>query len=160
MNPKQKIKFNILDMLIILLIAAALITFIFRNSISEWLSGDDGEEITYTFIIRNTHESIYRLLETDQVLTESQSGKNAGRISAITAKNTVKTEQVRDEDGGYRDIQITVADRYDVTVSAVGDGYHSENGTYLKGNILIAAGKEYTLHTIYGSYDVLIISMN
>ncbi|PKM62541.1 MAG: hypothetical protein CVU97_04890 [Firmicutes bacterium HGW-Firmicutes-21] len=155
-SAENRVRFNILDVLIVLIIIALIIGVFFRNNIVELLSPDKSVEITYTFELKEVDSTRLSYLTQNTPLASRDSGGSMGRIVSVTPSVSVITEYAVDgsimhlERSGY----------YDVTVRAVARGYKSDSGVFLDGEVLIAPGMKQYIITATAVYEAIILSIN
>ena len=132
----KKVRFNIIDVIIVILLLAAIAGTIFRDSINGFMKNEKTEEISYTF--------------------ESESKKEMGRVISVQSKQSYVTEYALDgsimtlEKAGYNDL----------IVNAVANGFKSDTGIFTDGNILIVPGKSYQINTKTAVFYMTILSVN
>ncbi|HBR31697.1 MAG TPA: hypothetical protein DD733_06400 [Clostridiales bacterium] len=152
----KKVRFNIIDVIIVILLLAAIAGTIFRDSINGFMKNEKTEEISYTFEIKQADSDMISGLTQGVIFFESESKKEMGRVISVQSKQSYVTEYALDgsimtlEKAGYNDL----------IVNAVANGFKSDTGIFTDGNILIVPGKSYQINTKTAVFYMTILSVN
>ncbi len=145
-NRKSKIGFSVLDMFLVLLAAVCVLSFVFRDQIRGVLSGDEGVEIEYTFLIQNASEqSRNRPTVGDELFLS----KDLSSLGFLT--------QVAEVEKEYRgsDDEDDVMKVKTLTCNAAATARQSDRG-YVLGNVVIKPGAELLVETEEASFTMII----
>lgn len=153
---ENKNRFNILDIIIIIMLIALITGLFFRNNIKELLNSDKSSEITYVFEIKQLDDVRLSYLKPNTLLSEKDRGSAMGRVASVTSQKSVITEYTAD--GNV--IRIEKDELFDVTVKAVASGFKSDTGVFLNGDVSIIPGKSYSIITSIAVYEITILSVN
>lgn len=155
-SSKSRVRFNILDIIIIVILIALIAGLFFRNNIIEMLNTDESTTITYTFEIKELDSSRFSYLKHNTLLTERESGGAMGRVISISSSKSVAKEYA--VDGSI--VNIEKNGYYDVVVKAAADGFKSDTGIFLNGDLLIAPGMNCEIVTETSVYKATILSVD
>ena len=147
MTKKQsKIGFTVLDMFLVLLAVVCILSFVFRDQIRGFLSGEEGVKIEYTFLIQNVDERARNYPKIGEELFHSQDLASMGVL-----KYTSETEKAyRDTDDADDTVNIkTLTCRAEVTAKL------SERG-YVVGSAVIKPGAELVMETETASFTMIV----
>ena len=146
-NTEMKLRFNVIDVLILLIALACVIGLILRFGNVGGLSGTENlksydvyfsvSNIAYTSEDAFVQGDTVRLVESGAVL-----GEFAGLESILPAEFFA-----RDENGNLIAVNYPESTRIDVTGRIVSLGVMGENGDWLNGTTYIAAGTEYAVQS-------------
>ncbi len=156
MRTEGRIRFNILDILIIIVAIALILGVFFRNRIIDLLSDDLGEEITYVLLINQLEVSLLSNLKTNALVIDPDTGQEMGNIISVSYVPSRISETATDgsimtlEKEGY----------YDVTLKVGGKGIKSDSGVYLQGVVLIAPGMNRRIITEIASFNAYIVGID
>ncbi|HAN20271.1 MAG: hypothetical protein A2Y15_07915 [Clostridiales bacterium GWF2_36_10] len=156
MIAEKRIRFNILDIIIIVLLIALIAGVLFRNNIEELLNPVKSNEIVYTFGIKQVDSIRLSYLTLDTVISEKDSGASMGRIIKVNSERSKVIEYTIDG----KEMLIEKDGLFDVTVKAIAGGFKSDTGVFLNGNILIAPGKTYSIFTSTAVFEITILSVD
>lgn len=155
-STEKRINFNIIDVIIVLLLAALIAGVFFRENISELLSTEQGEQITYTFEIKQVDSDSLACLNQNTQLFERDSGNSLGKIISVYSTPSMVTEVA--VDGSI--LQLEKRGYYDLTIKTIVDGFKSDTGFFADGDILIVPGKTYNINTETAVFIITILSVN
>ena len=150
---EKKIKFNFIDVCIILVVIAAIVVVgIMYSSKTETVSiGSDGE-LYFTVLVTETDEAYTKAITVDDMVIFGTSSSDSAVVTAIDiqpAVNHVKNL----ETGGYEN--AVIEDRYDVYVTLKGSAIKGENSFDIgttdirTGEIFEGKGKSSTTEKAY-----------
>jgi len=153
---EYRTRFNILDVVIIVVIAALIAGLFFRENIVSMFKTEEMSDITYVFEIKGLERTKLSSLTENVRLTYKNSGKDMGRIKLVNAVNSYATEYKADGTA----VKIKRDGYCDVVVTAVAKGFKSDTGVYLEGELLIVPGQTFTIYTATATYNVTILAVN
>lgn len=153
---ESRIRFNILDIVIIVVIAALVAGLFFRENIIGMFNTEEMSDITYTFEIEGMERTKLSDLAENVQITDKNSGKDMGRIKLVNAVNSYVTEYKTDGTA----VKIKRDGYCDAVVTAVAKGFKSDTGVYLDGELLIVPGQTFTIYTSTVTYTMTILSIN
>ena len=153
---EKRIRFNLLDIIVIIVIIALTVGVFFRNNIVGLLTTDMNGEITYTFKVRDVDSIRLSYLTPNTVLAERDSGLEMGRVVSVLPEKCIITEFA--VDGSV--INLEKSGYYDITVRATATGLKSETGTFVNGSILVVPGKTVYIITATAVYEATILSID
>ena len=148
---KKKIKFNILDVIVILIVAVLIVAYCFRSNI-----------FTNTFAVSNSSSmkvsvkvegvrlyTVEAFSEGDSIY-DKETGNYLGMITEIKYEpsyETVKLDGSQTEDGTAKAVLLESPGRYDVYLNFDATGKISEEGSYINGNKLVAPNSTISIST-------------
>lgn len=91
-STESRVRFNILDVIIIIVLVALITGLFFRNNIISMLSKNDMVDITYTFEIKEIDRTRLSYLAQNVLLSEKESGKEMGKISTVSSGAAYTTD--------------------------------------------------------------------
>jgi len=145
---KKRIGFSVLDMVLILLVLACILSSVFQDQIRSFLGEEIGPRVEYTFLIQNvTKEAKNHPLIGEEILL-SDSGESIGTLLSVESKKNVFQSQDNPDD------QVEILT---LTCKASAVVEERENG-YEIGGILIKPGAELSVETLSASF-VMVITM-
>lgn len=149
MNEKRR-SISVLDVVIVLLIIAAVVAFIFRGELQKWVSGEADAVVTYEFRVTDLDPLVASNLTVGTKLLASD-GSSFGEVLAVVSTAAETPEELTDG------TVVGVANgKLDLSGSVTATGYRSgdfaclENGTVLvPGTTLrVSTGKAVFVFTI------------
>ena len=156
-NIKKKSRFNIIDLLIIIVIIAAVATVAVRLDLADKIvqaTAEDSARVTIT-VFSIDQAAVGAVSEGDELVWE-QENCDFGSIVHTEVANAVKYNTV--EDGSY--VKTTDPERYDLTLTVDTKGTFTKEGYMLGGKSYLAAGKTVTFHNGKTALTSLVISVN
>ena len=156
-NIKKKSRFNIIDLLIIIVIIAAVATVAVRLDLADKIvqaTAEDSARVTIT-VFSIDQAAVGAVSEGDELVWE-QENCDFGSIVHKEVANAVKYNTV--EDGSY--VKTTDPERYDLTLTVDTKGIFTKEGYMLGGKSYLAAGKTVTFHNGKTALTSLVISVN
>ena len=156
-NIKKKSRFNIIDLLIIIVIITAVATVAVRLDLADKIvqaTAEDSARVTIT-VFSIDQAAVGAVSEGDELVWE-QENCDFGSIVHKEVANAVKYNTV--EDGSY--VKTTDPERYDLTLTVDTKGTFTEEGYMLGGKSYLAAGKTVTFHNGKTALTSLVISVN
>ncbi len=155
-STEKRIRFNILDIIIIIVSVALITGIFFRNNIVEMLSEDTSGNITYTFVIKELDGALLPGVKPNTLLSDPESGGEMGRILSVSFEKSIVNETAAD--GSI--MSLEKSGFYDVTVRVAGNGFSSDTGVFLDGVVLIAPGMNKQIITEIAVYEGFILSID
>ena len=156
-NIKKKSRFNIIDLLIIIVIIAAVATVAVRLDLADKIvqaTAEDSARVTIT-VFSIDQAAVGAVSEGDELVWEQENCDFCSILHKEVA-NAVKYNTV--EDGSY--VKTTDPERYDLTLTVDTKGTFTEEGYMLGGKSYLAAGKTVTFHNGKTALTSLVISVN
>ena len=147
-KKKSKIGFSVLDVLLLVLAAVCVLSFVFRD----FLSGDEGVEIEYTFLIQNASEQARNCPEKGEELFYSKDLSSLGVLTRVASAEKEYHDRIDEEEEETETIKIKT-----LTCSATTTAKMTERG-YVVGNTVIKPGAELQVETENDSF-VMIVTM-
>ncbi len=155
-SSEGRARINILDIVIIIVVAALIAGLFFRENIVGLFNAEEMADITYSFEIKGMERAKLSNLAVNVSLTDKESGKDMGRIKLVNAVNAYVTEYTSDGTA----VKLKKDGYCDAVVTAVAKGFKSDTGVFLGGELLIVPGQTYTIYTTTATYNVTILSVN
>ena len=147
-TSKKKIRFNIIDVLIILLIVVSVVGIYFRNHIAEWIGmSTDLKDYSVTFKVTGIRATSEEYLFAGEKIYLDSPGMELGVIDGNCIVSPSETYITMD-DGTV----IAVPSPRDTYIDVIGDvkcrgAMRSDDGFYLDGSYLITPGMTLKVHT-------------
>lgn len=135
MIEKKKLKFNILDVVIILFVVAVLVGVALRsNLLDSTVAKSSSVGIDFSVKIENVRHYTYEAIEVGETFYDKETGNALGKITdvALVPYSTTVTLS----DGTI--ISREVPDKYNMIISVKGVGKVSDEGYYINGNRLVS----------------------
>ena len=133
----KKIKFNVIDFLILLVIVIAVVSVFFRSGLKDSvIGGRSNQTIEVTLRINNVQKETFSILQIDDVI---YSQKDDAPLGKITSKNYRPAETYIALDNGEI-MKTYIPDRYDIFLTIEGKGSSTKEGNMLNGNLFVASG--------------------
>ncbi|MBE6701010.1 MAG: DUF4330 domain-containing protein [Ruminococcaceae bacterium] len=140
----KKLKFNAVDLLILLVIVGAVIAVAYRGGLKDSLMAlRSNDTIVYTVRINNLQESSFNLINIDDKLFADKDDKALG---SIVQKEQRPAEKYVTLDTGEI-VKTYMPGRIDVFLTVECKGRVTDEGCMLGGNYFIAAGKYISSYT-------------
>ncbi len=134
MKRTGNIRFNALDVVIVLLVAAAVAAFCLRGRVSRFFAEEGSHVITYTFAVIDVEDVTAASLKAGVSLF-STSGVSVGEV--LTCGSSAASDEQLLPDG--RTVEV-LNGLTDLTGSVTATGYSSDGFVYLDGGILLVPG--------------------
>lgn len=141
MNMTQKKRFNSLDVVIVLVVIAAVAAFFLRGQFATLFRKQADHVVTYSYRITDVREEIAASLKTGSELFV-ESGKSAGEVLTVNTKDATDAQVLSDGQTVY--VKNGLVD-LEGTVSA--NGYETDGFVCLECGLLLVPGKTVTLST-------------
>ena len=152
-NKKQngstslKLRFNVIDVLIVLIVLACAVGLIVRfSNVGEISSAENLKTYDVYFSVSNIAYTAEDAFIQGDTVTLADSGAVLGEFAGL--ESILPAEFfARDESGNLIVVNYPESTRIDVTGRIVSHGVRSENGYLLNGTTYIAAGTEYSVQS-------------
>lgn len=141
MKTTEKKRFNILDVVIVLVVIAAIAAFFLRGQFAALFQKEAGHVVTYSYRITDVRGEIAAALKAGSELYV-ESGKSAGKV--LTVLSSDATDEQMLSDGQTVLVKNGLVD-LEGTISA--NGYESDGFVYLECGLLLVPGKTVMLST-------------
>ena len=140
----KKIRFNVIDFLILLVIIIAVVSIVFRSGLKDSVIGArSNQTIEFTVRINNVQKDTFSIIQIDDVVYAQ---KDDAALGKITAKNYRPAETYIALDSG--EIKKTyIPDRYDIFLTIEGKGSSTKEGNMINGNFFVASGRYISAYT-------------
>lgn len=135
-----------MDVFLILLAAVCILSFVFRDQIRGFLSGEEGVRIEYTFLIQNADEKARNYPKVGEELFHSGDLASMG----ILKQTSEAEKEYRDADDAEFSVKIKT-----LTCRAEATAKLSERG-YVVGNAVIKPGAEIAVETESASFTMIV----
>ncbi|MBQ3076052.1 MAG: DUF4330 family protein [Clostridia bacterium] len=143
---RSKIGFSVLDMFLLLLAAVCVLSFVFRDQLRVFLSGDEGVKIEYTFLIQNASEKSRNCPSVGEELLLSKDLSSMGVLTQVTQME--KEYHGSDDEGDVVKIKT-------LTCNATATARLSDRG-YVLGNAVVKPGAELIAETENASFTMIV----
>lgn len=179
MNENRKIRFNIVDVIIILLIIACVVGVVLRGTIKEKISQTISTEVAYvTLVAENVPEEFLELFEdADKVYSNSEELglmiSNAYKEQTeivLDLNEKYEYKEIDDGNGNYIKIvektvspefeKATNPNTYTVTCQIQVNGQDKNDGFYLRGVDYIGVGKMLNISIENHSFTMIITKIS
>ncbi len=148
-------KFSIIDLLVILAIAVAILGIYLRFGTTETRVATETQSIEYTILVEDVRIGTAEALSKPSPITNATTKEFAGNI--LSAEYTEATEGKELPDG--RIVAMTVPEKYDVKVTVQVDGKANASGFYTPSNQAITVGSTLFFSSKYASTSGTIIDV-
>ena len=148
MKRKRKGDFalTVLDLVLTVLVAAAVLSTVFYDQIHAFLQEEDNLTLEYTFVVQNVTEASVNLPAEGEELYELESQVFLGLL--VDLQETQHSYQNEDD-------ELVVST---LTCKAAAEGVMKEDGVTVSG-LKIKPGMEYTVKTASASFKMTIITV-
>lgn len=144
---KSRIGMTLLDLILVVLIAAAVLSTVFNDQIRTFLKEEEMEKISYTFLVENVSDVAVNLPSKGETLYEKDSQTPLGVLTDLS-----ETQRTYDNDAGESTVLSTL------TCKAQAEALR-ENGTLYVSGLKVKKGVSYTLTTDTASFKMIIIAV-
>ncbi|MBQ3003958.1 MAG: DUF4330 family protein [Clostridia bacterium] len=141
MKTTEKKRFNVLDVVIVLVIIAAVAAFFLRGQFAAFFRQEAEQVVTYSYRVTDIRGEIASALKAGGELF-AESGKSAGKVLTVNAADATDAQTLSDGQTVY--VKNGLVD-LEGTISA--NGYESEGFVYLECGLLLVPGKTVVLST-------------
>ena len=153
----KKIRFNAIDLLILIAIIAAVFTAVYRGGLKDSIVAmRSNETIVYTLRINNVQRQSFDMIELENSIFNQSDDKKLGKI---VAKEYSDAESYVVLDSG-KITKTTIPNRVDIILTVEATGRVSDEGCMIGGNYFIAAGKYISAYTNKVSFNFEVIDAN
>jgi len=143
----SKVGFSVLDIFLFLLVAICILSFVFRDQIRGFLSGDEGVKIEYTFLIQEASEKSRNIPEVGEEIIDSADGSSLGILTGVSEAE--KEYRGSEEEGDTIRVKT-------LTCRAEATARQSQRG-YLLGNTVVKPGAEVEVETERASFTMIVV---
>ena len=143
---KSKIGFSVLDVFLLLLAAVCILSFVFRDQIRGFLSGEEGVKIEYTFLIQNVDEKARNYPKVGEEVFHSKDLSSLGILNH-TSETAKEYQDAQDSEDAVKIKTLTC--RAEATARL------SERG-YVVGDAVIKPGAELVAETETASFTMIV----
>ena len=143
----KKIRFNVVDILIVCLIILAIIAVKvrFKKYNSADGTSSQGQKIAYEMVFNGVRQFTVDAFEVGDTVFDNLTGVEIGHI---TSKNTIPAETfVNMQDGSI--LKSTMADKWDLCIGIETDGLVSDSAYYANKTVELKVGSDKTIDTKY-----------
>lgn|GEM_PF-1570336 len=151
-NRKYKIGFSVLDVFLLVLATVCILSFVFRDQVRGFLSGEEGVEVEYTFLIQNASDQARNTPEVGEEMIHSEDLSSLGVVTQVAAAEKEYHGSCDEEDEDIIKVKT-------LTCKASTKAKLSERG-YVAGNALIKQGAELKVETESASFTMVIIAIS
>ncbi len=138
-----------MDVFLILLTAVCILSFVFRDQIRGFLSGEEGVRIEYTFLIQNADEKARNYPKVGEELFHSKDLASLGILNQIS-ETEKEYRDTQDDPDSQASVKVKT-----LTCKAETTAKLSERG-YVVGNTVIKPGAELTAETETASFTIIV----
>lgn len=162
-DTKRKIRFNILDAVVVLLIAVLVIAYVMRSNLfNSTLAISESVGMEVSVRVEDVRDFTVSAFSVGDNIYDRETGNLLGTITDITANPSYKTVELdgsQTEDGASRAERLENPGRYNLYITFVGTGKISEEGAYINGNKLVAPNSGLAISTQKVITDGRIVSV-
>lgn len=144
MKAKKRIGFSVMDLILVVLLLAGILTGLFSDRIRRFLGREEVPEIEYTFLVENVTETARNHPLSGEEIFLSQNGKSIGTIVQVEEKKNLYESVVNPES------QLEILT---LTCKATTQAVREEVG-YRVGEILIKPGSQLPVYTESASFVI------
>ncbi len=145
-KKESKIGFSVLDLFLILLTVVCILSFVFRDQIRGFLSGEEGVKIQYTFLIQNAGEKTRNYPKVGEELFQSGDLSSLGVLTHIS-------EAEKEYRGSEDETDVILVKT--LTCRAEATARLSDRG-YVLGGTVIKPGAEIMVETEEASFAMVV----
>lgn len=135
-----------MDVFLLLLAAVCILSFVFRDQIRGFLSGEEGVRIEYTFLIQNADEKARNYPKVGEELLHSKDLASMGVLEHVSETE----KEYRDSQDDRDTVKVKT-----LTCRAEATARLSERG-YVVGDAVIKPGAELTAETETASFTMIV----
>lgn len=135
-----------LDVFLVLLAAVCILSFVFRDRIRGFLSGEEGVKIEYTFLIQNADERARNYPKVGEELFHSKDLVSMGILNHTSEAE----KEYQDAEDAEHSVKIKT-----LTCRAEATARLSERG-YVVGNAVVKPGAELVVETETASFTMIV----
>lgn len=154
MNETKKWRWNLLDVMLLLLLVAAVVAFALRGWIWGLFDSGSSRVVTYTIAIEGVEEQTAASLKLGEPICDEH-GHAAGKL--LNCDSTEATDAVRLADGSTVQVYNELRD---LTCTVVASGYEADGFVYLDSGILLVPGETLSISTGDAFFVVRITSVS
>ena len=146
---KSRIGLTVLDLILVVLIAAAVLSTVFYDQIRSFLKEEEIVKVTYTFLVENVTDSAVNLPSKGETLYEKDTQSPLGVLTELS-----ETQRTYDNDAGESTVVLST-----LTCKAQAEAIR-ENGSLYVSGLKVKKGVSYTLTTETASFKMIIIAVD
>ena len=144
----KKTKFNVIDLLVIILIAAAVCVVAVSKLMSSDTAGGQAKTMKITFFAEEVSDSIAESIEEGSIVSDSITEVKFGGCTEIKLGDSISYISSKGDDGAYKYIATSRPGYKSITLSCTVTGKYSTIGAVLEDNIY---GVGHTLDLLVGN---------
>ena len=152
MNKKIKLGFSVLDVFLIVLAAVCVLSFVFRDQIRGFLSGEEGVEVEYTFLVQNASQEARNIPEVGEEMYLSRGHASLGTLTQVAVSEKEYHGSCDEEDEDIIKIKT-------LTCKATAKAKLADRG-YVVGNTVIKQGAELKVETENASFTLIVMAIH
>ncbi|MBP5289256.1 MAG: DUF4330 family protein [Clostridia bacterium] len=145
---KNRIGMTLLDLILVVLVAAAVLSTVFYDQIRSFLKEEEIARISYTFLVENVTDSAVNLPSKGEVLYEKETQSPLGTLTDLS-----ETQRTYDNDAGESTVVLST-----LTCKAQAEAIRENGALYVSG-LKVKKGVSYTLTTDTASFKMIIIAV-
>ena len=153
----KKIKINLLDVFVLIIVVALVFASIikFRNYNEENNENSKIDKFTYQLKISGVREYTIDAFSSGDIIYDSQSNVEIGKIVGKTYTNSKGYEQT--ENGKV--VSLEYPDKYDLLLQVETDGIINESGYYANKTVELKVGSEKAIESLYAQTNARITNI-
>ena len=158
MEEKKKLKFTVLDLIIVLFIVACIVGAVVKSGVIKSLTKKD-DYVTLVYTVKFEDKSGYfvkDVFKTDTVVYDKNSGAEIGTVTEIRSEKTYY--ELADENGVLAKYEKPNSVTAYVTIA--GQGLADDYGYYASGSTVVCPGATVELATLLGTVSATVIDVN
>ncbi len=163
-DTRKKMKFNILDVVVILVITVLVVAYCFRSNIfANTLSVSEPSKMEVSVKVEGVRIYTVDAFSVGDSIYDRETGNLLGEISEVRYEpsyETVKLDGTQTEDGTAKAVLLESPGRYDVYITFDATGKINDEGSYINGNKLVAPNSSLSISTQKVITEGKIISVN
>ncbi|MBR2616126.1 MAG: DUF4330 family protein [Clostridia bacterium] len=98
MTRKSRIGFSVLDLVLVVLVAACILSTVFQDQIRGFLGTDSGENVEVTFLVEKVTEEARNHPEAGETVLLGENGAPLGTIRSVSEMKSVYASILNSED--------------------------------------------------------------
>lgn len=156
-TEKRKIRFNIIDVIIIIAILAVAGAFLLRGNGGELINSAFAEaDIEYVIKIASIQNASADAVKAGDGVFYYENDAAIGKVTAVEYKPA--TVYVNVPEGEIKKFELT--QKIDLTITVSAKGKSDATGNYINGNLFVAPGKELHIYTKNIDFVGTVMSVN
>lgn len=142
MRENGKKRINLLDVVIVLVVIAAVAAFFLRGRIQALFKEEANNIITYSYVVTDVEEDTAAFLQAGETLFD-ESGKELGEVLSAVCSDATDAELLPDG----RAVEVKNG-KTEISGAVSAKGYEANGFVYLEGGILLIPGGTLTVYTV------------